>query len=46
MASGLEDTDSDDDVMLAECVLVAVEVRKGEVGMRYVRDEEVGWTQW
>ena len=37
--SGLEDTDSDD-VRLAECQVVVVEVRKEKVGMK---DEEEGW---
>ena len=37
----MENTDIDDDVRLAECGLVAVEVRRGKVG---VRDEEEGWT--
>ena len=39
--SGLEDTSSDDYVRLAECGLVAVEVRKVKVG---TRDEEEEWT--
>ena len=42
-SSGLVDTDSDDDVRLAECGLVAVEVRKEKVDVWYVRDEEEGW---
>ena len=32
--SRMEDTDSDNDVRLAKCGLVAVEVRKGKVGVR------------
>ena len=39
---GSRHDDTDDDVVkLSECVLVAVEVRKGNVD---VRDEDAGWT--
>ena len=32
------------DTKLEDCSSVKVEMRNGEMGVKYVKDEEVGWT--
>ena len=44
VGESLECEDIQTETKWEDCALVEVEMRNGEVGMKYVKDGEAGWT--